>query len=133
MDDEDQETRDIIGRRLSHSNIAREPSQSMRRDYFTMSKNRLNLAETDSQARTLLGMVPFPMQRIDGPAIGGHSSNRAYRVAPGRIDGSPYGWTKGAMNKKWGDENEAPPRFMDAIDPEVREKVSLKLKIPRLR
>jgi hypothetical protein len=36
------------------------------------------------------------------------------------------------MSKKWGGED-APPRFMDAIDPEVRQRVGKKLKIARLK
>ena len=97
-----------------------------------MSKNRLNLAETDTPGTTLKGMVPFPMRKFDGPAIGGHSANASYRLAPGRLDGSPYGWSRGAMNKQWGGQD-APPRFMDAIDPEVRQRVDKKLKIARLK
>jgi hypothetical protein len=132
LDDEEIETRNIIGKQLNYSNMAREPVASMPRDYFTMSKNRLNLAESETPGTTLSGMVPFPMRKFDGPAIGGHSANTSYRLAPGRIDGSPYGWVKGAMSKKWGGED-APPRFMDAIDPEVRQRVGKKLKIARLK
>jgi|LakMenEpi03Aug12_release.lakeMendotaPanAssembly.Ray.scaffolds.fasta_scaffold302861_2 hypothetical protein len=131
IDDEMQDTKDKIGLKLNFSNIAREPSKSSRRDFFTMSKNRLDLSENDSPRTTLSGMVPFPLQKFTGPAIGGQSDNPSYTVAPGRIDGSPYGWVKGVMTPSFGAED-APPRFMDAIDPDVRERSRKKLKIARL-
>jgi len=132
MPDEDKETRAIVQQRLSYSNLARQPSSSSRHDFFTMSKNRLDLAESETPATTLSGMVPFPLKKFDGPAIGGMSDNPSYTVAPGRIGGSPYGWTKGMMSPNQpGDA--APPRFMDAIDPEIRNKVSKKLKVSRLK
>ena len=132
MSDEDKETRAIIRHRMNYSNLAKQPSASSRHDYFTMAKNRLDLAENDTPRTTMLGMVPFPMKRFDGPAIGGMSDNPSYTVGPGRIDGSPYGWTKGAMTPMFGGQD-APPRFMDAIDPEIRNRVQKKLKINRLK
>ena len=120
-----------INQRLGYGNLAREPEPFSRTDRFTLAKSRFNLAENDSNARTLIGMVPFPMRRFDGPAIGGSSVNPSYTVAPGRIDGSPYGWTKGKMSPRI-PEPDSPPRFMDAIDPEFRENVRKKLKIARL-
>jgi hypothetical protein len=132
LSDEMRGTRAGVGAKLNYSNIAREPSTSSRHDYFTMAKNRLDLAESDSPRTTLSGMVPFPLQRFDGPVVGGMSDNPSYTVAPGRIDGSPYGWTKGVMMRTQKGQD-APPRFMDAIDPEIRNKVSRKLKISRLK
>lgn len=132
MSDEDKETRAVVGLRLNYSNLAQQPSTSSRHDYFTMAKNRMDLSESETPGTSLSGMVPFPLKRFNGPAIGGMSDNPSYTVAPGRIDGSPYGWTKGKMSPIFGGED-APPRFMDAIDPEVRNKVSKKLKVSRLK
>lgn len=132
LEDEDLDLKAKINKRLSYGNLGRPPETYSRTDRFTMSKNRLNLAENDSNARTLIGLVPFPMRRFDGPAIGGSSSNPSYTVAPGRIDGSPYGWTKGHLSPLLPAE-EAPPRFLDAIDPEIRERSRKKLKIARLK
>ena len=122
-----------INKKLSYGNIARPPETYSRSDRFTLSKNRLDLAESDDHtASILIGLVPFPMKKFDGPVIGGDSMNPSYRTKPGRIDGSPYGWTKGAMSPIL-PAYDAPPRFMDAIDPEIRNRVGKKLKIARLK
>lgn len=121
-----------INKRVSYGNLAKEPEPFSRTDRFTMSKNRLNLAENDDPVRILQGIVPFPMRGFDGPAIGGSSDNPSFRVKPGRIDGSPYGWTRGALFKRQ-DAIEGPSRFLDAIDPDLREKTKMKLKIARIK
>jgi hypothetical protein len=120
-----------INQKIGYGNLAR-PPEDRRTDRFTLAKNRLNLAEGESNARTLIGLVPFPLKRFDGPVIGGASTNPSYTTAPGRIDGSPYGWTKGILSPLI-PAQDAPPRFMDAIDPEFREKVKGKLKISRIK
>lgn len=131
LDDETLNLKARINGRLGYSNLGREPSDQ-RQDFFTMAKSRMDLAESESPMGTLTGMVPFPMRGFDGPALGGSSSNPAYTVSPGRIDGSPYGWSRGAMSPMLKGED-APDRFMDVIDPEVRERVRKKLKIARLK
>lgn len=132
LDDDELNLRALINKSLGYNNLSRPPEYTNRTDRFTMSKNRLNLAENESNARTLIGLVPFPMRKFDGPAIGGASVNPSYTVAPGRIDGSPYGWTKGELSPLL-PSKEAPVRFLDVIDPDVRERVSKKLKIARLK
>jgi hypothetical protein len=132
LSDEDLNLRAKINRRLSYGNLGRSPEPYSRTDRFTLAKNRLNLAESETPGTTLIGMVPFPMRRFDGPAIGGHSVNPSYRVAPGVVDVSPAGWTRGDV--KLADEGPAaPPRFIDAVDPEIRERARKKLKIARLK
>ena len=132
LDDEFMNLKASINKKVSYSNLAKEPSPFSRTDRFTMSKNRLNLAENDNPISILQGIVPFPMRGFDGPAMGGSSENPAFRVKPGRIDGSPYGWTKGMMFKSQ-EEMEGLNRFLDAIDPELREKTKMKLKIARIK
>lgn len=131
LDNETLDLKAMINGRLGYNNLGREPN-SQRTDHFTMAKNRLDLAEGEEPMGTLSGLVPFPMRGFDGPALGGSSSNPAYTVSPGRIDGSPYGWTRGTMSPMIKGED-APERFMDVIDPEVRERVRKKLKIARLK
>jgi hypothetical protein len=132
LDDDELDLRAAVNKRLSYGNLARPPETYSRTDRFTVAKNRLNLAENDTPRTTLSGLVPFPMRKFDGPAIGGSSSNPSYTVAPGRIDGSPYGWTKGALSPLLPGP-EAPMRFMDVIDPSVRERVKRNLKISRIK
>jgi len=131
-DDAELNLRALISKSLCYNNLSRPPERTSRTDRFTMSKNRLDLSESESNARTLIGLVPFPMKKFDGPAIGGTSVNPSYTVAPGRIDGSPYGWTKGAISPLLPIKN-APERFLDVIDPAVRERVKKNLKIARLK
>jgi hypothetical protein len=131
LDDEDLDLRALINNRLSYNNLGRGPTDQ-RTDHFTMAKNRLDLSESETPGTTLTGIVPFPMRRFDGPALGGHSVNPAYTVAPGRLDGSPYGWVRGRLSRM-DPEEQAPSRFLDAIDPEVRERVKMKLKVARLK
>jgi hypothetical protein len=121
-----------ISGRLGYGNLGKEPNPYVRTDRFTMAKNRLDLAEGESPMGTLSGLVPFPMRGFDGPALGGSSSNPSYTVSPGRIDGSPFGWARGVMSPMIKGED-APARFMDAIDPEIRDRVKKKLKIARLK
>lgn len=132
LDDEELNIRAKINKKLSYGNLGRSPEPYSRTDRFTLAKNRLNLAESETPGTTLVGLVPFPMRRFDGPAIGGHSVNPSYTVAPGVVDVSPAGWTRGdvSLADKWPD---APSRFIDAIDPEIREKTRKKLKIARLK
>lgn len=134
LSDEDMNLKARINKKLSYGNLGRQPEPSNRVDRFTLAKNRLDLAESDdsNNTRILIGLVPFPMRKFDGPAIGGASVNPSYTVAPGRIDGSPYGWTKGELSPLLPAED-APPRFLDVIDPEVRERSRKKLKIARLK
>jgi hypothetical protein len=131
LDDEDLDLRALINNKLSYNNLGRAPSDR-RTDHFTMAKNRLDLSESETPGTSLVGLVPFPMRHFDGPAVGGMSDNPSYTVAPGRIDGSPYGWTRGVMTKR-DDGPPAPSRFLDAIDPEIRDRVQKKLKIARLK
>lgn len=132
-DDEFLDLKARINKKVSYGNMARSPEPFSRTDRFTLSKNRMDLSEnSETPAKILIGLVPFPMQRFDGPVIGGDSMNPSYRTKPGRIDGSPYGWTKGAMSPILPSTN-SPPRFMDAIDPEIRGRVAKKLKIARLK
>jgi len=128
--DKDINTR--INKKISYNNLAQVPNPYTRSDRFTLAKNRLDLSENETPAKILIGLVPYPMKKFDGPALGGSSSNAAYRTGPGRIDGSPYGWTKGALSPILPFED-APSRFLDIINPEVREKASRKLKIARLK
>lgn len=122
-----------INNKVSYGNLARPPETFSRTDRFTMSKNRLDLSEnSETPAKILIGLVPFPMHKFDGPVVGGDSLNPSYRTGPGRIDGSPYGWTKGAMSPML-PTTDSLPRFMDAIDPELRGNVAKKLKIARLK
>lgn len=132
---EDEESLNLsaeINNKISYGNLAKQPNYFSRVDRFTLAKNRLNLAESESNARTLIGLVPYPMRSFDGPALGGDSVNPSYRTRPGRIDGSPYGWTKGVLSPMLPAED-SPPRFMDAINPDVRERANKKLKISRLK
>lgn len=131
LDDEVLDLRAMINNRLSYNNLAQRPSDR-RTDHFTMAKHRYDLSESETPGTTLVGLVPFPMRRFDGPALGGMSDNPSFRVAPGRIDGSPYGWGRGVMTKL-DDGPQAPSRFLDAIDPEVRDRVQKKLRISRLK
>lgn len=132
LDDETLNLKARINKRLGYGNLGRSPEPYSRTDRFTLAKNRLNLAESETPGTTLVGLVPFPMRRFDGPAIGGHSVNPSYTVAPGVVDVSPAGWTRGdvSLADKWPD---APPRFVDAINPELRERTRKKLKIARLK
>lgn len=132
LSDEDLNLRAKINKRLSYGNLGRQPEPYSRTDRFTLAKNRLNLAESETPGTTLVGMVPFPMRKFDGPAIGGHSVNPSYRVAPGVVDIAPAGWTRGdvSLADKWPD---APSSFIDAVDPEIRERTRKKLKIARLK
>jgi|GEM_PF-4045781 len=132
IEDEMLDLKAMINKKLSYGNLGRPPESYSRTDRFTLSKNRLNLAESESHISILSGLVPFPMKGFDGPAIGGTSVNPAYTVAPGRIDGSPYGWTKGVLSPMI-DTPDAPSRFLDAIDPEIRDRVGKKLKIARIK
>jgi hypothetical protein len=132
LDDDELNLKVLINNRLGYNNLGRQRGDQ-RADRSTLSKNvRLDLAESESPMGTLTGLVPFPMRRFDGPAMGGSSSNASFTVAPGRIDGSPYGWTRGVMSPLAPDQD-APSRFMDAIDPEVRDRIKNKLKITRLK
>lgn len=132
LDDEELNLKARINKKVGYGNLGRQPEPFSRTDRFTLSKNRLNLAESESNARTLIGLVPFPMRKFDGPALGGASVNPAYTLSPGVVDVSPSGWTRGdvSMADKW---PEAPSRFVDAINPEIREKTRKKLKIARLK
>jgi hypothetical protein len=132
LDDDELNLKVLINNRLGYNNLGR-PRGDQRADRSTLSKNvRLDLAESESSMGTLTGLVPFPMRRFDGPALGGSSSNAAFTVAPGRIDGSPYGWTRGVLSRSIPGQD-APSRFLDAIDPEVRDRIKNKLKIARLK
>ena len=132
LDDETMNLKAMINNRLSYSNLGRSPEPYSRTDRFTLAKNRLNLAESETPGTTLVGLVPFPMRKFDGPAIGGHSVNPSYTIAPGVVDVSPAGWTRGdvSLADKWPD---APSRFVDAIDPELRERTRKKLSIARIK
>jgi hypothetical protein len=132
FDDEELDLKALINKKLSYGNLGRRPEPYSRSDRFTLAKNRLDLAESQTPGTTLVGIVPFPMRRFDGPAIGGHSVNPSYTVSPGVVDVSPAGWTRGdvSLADKWPD---APARFVDAINPDLREKTRKKLKIARLK
>jgi hypothetical protein len=124
--------RSLINKKLSYSNLAKRPEPFSRTDRFTMAKNRMDLAEgSDTPRTTLSGMVPFPMRKFDGPALGGTSSNPSFTVAPGVVDVDPRGWSMGDV-KSATVTLSAPSRFVDAVDPELRERIRKKLKIARL-
>jgi hypothetical protein len=131
-DEDDLDLRAMINKRLSYGNLARKPEPYSRTDRFTMSKNRLDLAESGTPRTTLIGMVPFPMRKFDGPAVGGSSSNPSFTVSPGVVDVDPRGWSMGDVKSKT-EELRAPLRFVDAVNPEIRERVGKKLKIARLK
>jgi hypothetical protein len=131
LNDDELDLRALINKKLSYNNLGHAPVDK-RSDRFTMAKHRYDLSESETPGTTLVGLVPFPMRRFDGPALGGTSANASYRVAPGRIDGSPYGWTRGVMTKL-DDGPAAPSRFLDAIDPEIRASIKKKLQIARLK
>ena len=120
-----------INKKLSYGNLARKPEPYSRSDRFTMAKNRLDLAESETPRTTLVGMVPFPMRKFDGPAIGGSSANASFRIAPGVVDVDPRGWSMGDVKSK-SEDISAPLRFVDAVNPEIRERARKKLKIARL-
>lgn len=121
-----------ISNKINYSNFSCAPGNN-RTDKYTLGTKGLKEYILDDQTdrRTLVGMVPFPLRKFDGPAIGGLSTNSIYTIAPGRKSGSPYGWTKGVMTK-----NDAGPiapiRFMDVIDQDLLQKTKMKLKIKRL-
>lgn len=121
----------LINKKLSYSNLARNPEPYSRSDRFTMAKNRLDLSESETPRTTLIGMVPFPMRKFDGPAIGGSSDNASFRLSPGVVDVNPRGWSSGDVKSKPVEIN-APLRFVDAVNPEIQKRTRKKLKISRL-
>lgn len=132
VDDQELNLRAKINKRLSYGNLARQPEPFSRTDRFTMAKNRLDLAEGSETPRTTLsGIVPFPMRKFDGPAIGGTSSNPSFTVAPGIVDVDPRGWSMGDV-KSSPVTIQSPSRFVDAVNPDLRARIGKKLKIARL-
>jgi hypothetical protein len=124
--------RALINKKVSYGNLAKRPEPFSRTDRFTMAKNRLDLAENSATPRTTLsGIVPFPMRKFDGPALGGTSSNPSFTVAPGVVDVDPRGWSMGDV-KANPVTDQAPFRFVDAVNPDLRERTRKKLKIARL-
>lgn len=121
----------LINGRLGYGNLARTPEPFSRTDRFTFAKNRLDLSESETPGTTLSGLVPFPMRRFDGPAIGGTSSNPSFTVSPGIVDLDPRGWSMGDVKAKQANVN-APLRFVDAVDPDFRESIRKRLKISRI-
>lgn len=125
--------RNQIAQLLNYSNYARQPGTG-RTDRSTLTKARLSLESREidnSDARTLTGMVPYPMRRFDGPPIGSQPMGKIYTIAPGRLTGSPYGWTRGVMSRD--DKGPVMPHdFMSAIDPDLLQKTKMKLKLKRL-
>lgn len=121
-----------VSNKINYSNFSCAPSNN-RTDRDTLGTKGLAERVLDDQTdrRTLVGMVPFPLRKFDGPAIGGLSTNSIYTIAPGRKSGSPYGWTKGVMTKNDAGPI-APMRFMDVIDQDLLQKTKMKLKIKRL-
>lgn len=125
--------RNQIAQLLNYSNYAKQPGNG-RTDRNTFTKARLSLESHEidnSDKRTLTGMVPYPMKRFDGPPIGSQATGKIYTIAPGRLTGSPYGWTRGVMSRD--DEGPVMPHnFMSAIDPDLLQRTKMKLKLKRL-
>jgi len=121
-----------VSNKINYSNFSCAPSNN-RTDRDTLGTKGLAERVLDDQTdrRTLTGMVPFPLRGFSGPPIGGGAGGKLITMAPGRIGGSPYGWTRGAMTKI-DDGPIAPARFMDAIDPEILQRTKMKLKLRRL-
>lgn len=120
-----------INKKLSYGNLAKKPNPYSRTDRFTLAKNRFDLSESGTPGTTLVGLVPFPMKKFMGPAIGGSSSNPSFTSSPGVVDLDPRGWSMGDVKSK-PVEIDSPSRFIDAINPDLRERTRKKLKIARL-
>lgn len=120
-----------VNQKLGYGNLARQPNPLSRSDRFTMAKSRLDLSENDTPRTTLSGLVPYPMHKFNGPAVGGSSSNASFRNAPGVVDVDPRGWSMGDV-KAAAVDIPAPSRFLDAIDHDLRERTRKKLKISRI-
>jgi hypothetical protein len=134
FDLDDEELFDKIAKRIDLSNIAK-PATTGRTDRGTFTKMRLDLMEDASDTKIMTGMVPFPFsslyEKFDGPALGGFSTNQAYKTGPGRNSfGTVRGWSQAPDTNPVGDKLTM-FNIHDMIDPGVRSlaKSNLMIKI----
>lgn len=134
FDEEDQAMFNKIANKIDMSNIAKAATTG-RTDRSSFTKMRLDLMEDASDTHIMSGMVPFPFttlyKKFDGPALGGFSTNQAYKTGPGKNSyGTVRGWSQAPDTNPVGDKLTM-TNIHDMIDPSVRSiaKSNLMIKI----